>query len=183
MRYSNCRQTDIERVVRKFGPLMALVFVILAGSGEACADTSAATGRLNGDAHLVAGVNDQYPLPEQWQAYSADGLRQADKEREEVREVEEIKVIANPEGVSALEFEKMRHERMREAMYAELRLRERIAYEMAWWQADPDLKNPESPIKWGYSPQAEIRMHRDNDFVHALSANHVKPASVLRIAF
>lgn len=104
-------------------------------------------------------------------------------EGEEAEAVEEIQVIARPEGRTALELEQWRLERMREAILEQLRLREREAEEVAWRQADPDLENPQSRIKWGYSPQAELRMRRENDFLQKLSTEQVQPASVIRITF
>ena len=72
---------------------------------------------------------------------------------------------------------------MREAVYADMRMRERNKEELAWRQADPDLQNPESRIKWGYSPQAEHRMRRENDFMHDLPIDETKPASLFRFEF
>jgi len=72
---------------------------------------------------------------------------------------------------------------MREAVYAEMRMRERGEEEAAWRQADPDLKNPKSRIKWGYSAQAEQRMRRDNDYMYDLPIDETKPASLFRVEF
>jgi hypothetical protein len=72
---------------------------------------------------------------------------------------------------------------MKETIYADMRLRERSEAELAWRQADPDLRHPESRIKWGYSPQAEQRMRRENDLMYDLSSNQTKPASIFRVEF
>lgn len=101
----------------------------------------------------------------------------------ESRVIEEIKVIAGPQGQTAFELEMQRQAAMREAIYADMRMRERSEEQLAWRQADPDLKNPDSRIKWGYSPQAEQRMRRDNDFMYDLSIDQNKPASIFRVEF
>jgi hypothetical protein len=74
-------------------------------------------------------------------------------------------------------------DRMRENIYAEMRLRDREQEEVAWRQADPDLQNSESRIKWGYSPQAEQRMRRSNDFMYDKPAGDTLPATVFRVEF
>jgi hypothetical protein len=99
------------------------------------------------------------------------------------RVMDEITVIAGPQGQSVFELEMQRQALMQEAVYAELRLRERGREELAWRQADRDLETPESRIKWGYSPQAEQRMRRENDFMYDLSSDHAKPASIFRVEF
>jgi hypothetical protein len=101
----------------------------------------------------------------------------------ESRVMDEIKVIGGPQGRTAFELEMDRQARMKEAIYAEMRLRERREEELAWRQADPDLKNPESRIKWGYSAQAEQRMRRENDFMYDLPIDQTKPASIFRAEF
>jgi len=99
------------------------------------------------------------------------------------RAIEEITVIAGPQGQTAFELEIQRQAAMREAVYADMRMRERSKEELAWRQADPDLQNPESRIKWGYSPQAEHRMRRENDFMYDLPIDETKPASLFRVEF
>jgi hypothetical protein len=99
------------------------------------------------------------------------------------RVMDEITVIAGPQGQSVFELEMQRQALMQEAVYAEMRLRERGREELAWRQADPDLETPESRIKWGYSPQAEQRMRRENDFLYDLSNDYGKPASIFRVEF
>jgi len=101
----------------------------------------------------------------------------------EPRPMDEITVIAGPQGQTEYELELERQAALRERIYAEIRMRERHEEEMAWRQDDPDLEKPESRIKWGYSPQAEQRMRRENDFMHELSIDHNKPASVFRVEF
>ena len=113
----------------------------------------------------------------------ADAPTEIPEELLESRAIEEIKVIAGPQGKTAFDLEMQRQAAMREAIYAEMRLRERREEEMAWRQADPDLENRESRIKWGYSPQAEQRMRRDNDFIYDLPIDQTKPASIIRIEF
>jgi hypothetical protein len=101
----------------------------------------------------------------------------------EMRVMDEIIVIAGPQGQTPFELEMERQALMREAVYAEMRLRERDQEELAWRQADRDLETAESRIKWGYSPQAEQRMRRENDFLYDLSSDHAKPASIFRVEF
>jgi hypothetical protein len=101
----------------------------------------------------------------------------------ERRAMDEIVVIVGPQGQSPFELEKKQLELMREAVYAEMRLRERDQEELAWRQADPDLKNPESRFKWGYSPQAEQRMRRGNEFMNDLPIDQTKPATLFRAEF
>jgi len=97
--------------------------------------------------------------------------------------IDEITVVADPRGRTAFELELRRQALMREAVYAEMRMRERGEEEAAWRQADPDLKNPKSRIKWGYSAQAEQRMRRDNDYMYDLPIDETKPASLFRVEF
>jgi hypothetical protein len=132
-----------------------------------------------------------------WAAFANAQVAGADKESEseveaptevseelyESRVMDEIKVIAGPQGQTAFELEMDRQARMKEAIYAEMRLRERAEEEQAWRQADPDLKNPESRIKWGYSAQAEQRMRRENDFMYDLPIDQTKPATLFRAEF
>ena len=80
-------------------------------------------------------------------------------------------------------MEEERQAQIRATIYAEMRLREREEEEMAWRQEDPDLENPESRIKWGYSPQAEQRMRRENDFMNDLPFDQNRPASLFRVEF
>ena len=101
----------------------------------------------------------------------------------ESRVMDEIKVIGGPQGRTAFDLEMERQAVMREAVYAEMRLRERGEEELAWRQADPDLKNSESRIKWGYSAQAEYRMRRENDFMYDLPIDRTKPATLFRAEF
>ena len=97
--------------------------------------------------------------------------------------IDEITVVVGADGRTAYEMEMERIEQMKSAIFAEMRLREREQEEIAWRQADPDLKNPESRIKWGYSPQAEQRMRRDNDFLYDLPIDGTQPASLFRVGF
>jgi hypothetical protein len=99
------------------------------------------------------------------------------------RVMEEIEVVVGPQGQSAFDLEMERQALMREALYAEMRLRERREEELAWRQADPDLQDTESRIKWGYSPQAEQRMRREGDFMYDLPIDQTKPATLFRVEF
>lgn len=101
----------------------------------------------------------------------------------ESRTIEEIEVVVGPQGQSAFDLEMERQALMKEAVYAEMRLRERREEELAWRRADPDRQNPESRIKWGYSPQAEQRMRREGDFMYDLPIDQTKPASLFRVEF
>jgi hypothetical protein len=99
------------------------------------------------------------------------------------RTMEEIEVVVGPQGQSAFELEMQRQAALQEAIFAEARMRERREQELAWRQADPDLDDKESRIKWGYSAQAEQRMRNDMDEMYDLPIDQVKPASVFRIEF
>ena len=101
----------------------------------------------------------------------------------ESRVMDEITVVVGPDGRTAFDMEMERQAQIREAIYAEMRMREREQEELAWRQADRDLENPESRIKWGYSPQAEQRMRRENDFIYDLPFEQTKPATVFRAEF
>ena len=101
----------------------------------------------------------------------------------EYRIMDEITVIAGPQGQTPFELEMEREALMREAVYAEMRLREREQEELAWRQADPDLRKPESRFKWGYSPQAEQRMRRGNEFMYDQPAGKTQPATIFRAEF
>jgi len=116
-------------------------------------------------------------------AADAQAPTEIPEEMFESRVMDEIKVIGGPQGRTAFDLEMERQALMREAVYAEMRMRERREEELAWRQADPDLQNPESRIKWGYSPQAEQRMRRENDFMYDLPIDQTKPASLFRVEF
>jgi len=116
-------------------------------------------------------------------AVDAEAPTEIPEELFESRVMDEITVIAGPQGQSAFELEMQRQALMQEAVFAEMRMRERGREELAWRQADRDLETPESRIKWGYSPQAEQRMRRENDFMYDLSSDYAKPASIFRVEF
>lgn len=97
--------------------------------------------------------------------------------------MEEIEVIVGPQGESLFDLEMQRQAALREAVFAETRMRERREEELAWRQADPDLQDKESRIKWGYSPQAEQRMRNDMAEMYDLPIDQVKPASIFRVEF
>ncbi len=102
----------------------------------------------------------------------------------ESRYIDEIRVIVGPQGQSLYELQMEEQERVRANVYAEMRLREREQEEVAWRQADPDLRNPESRIKWGYSPQAEARMRRSDEFMLDRPAGGAPlPATIFRVEF
>jgi len=116
-------------------------------------------------------------------AADAEAPTEIPEELFESRAMDEITVIAGPQGQTAFELEMQRQALMQEAVFAEMRMRERGEEELAWRQADRDLRNPESRIKWGYSPQAEQRMRRENDFMYDLPIDQVKPATLFRAEF
>ena len=101
----------------------------------------------------------------------------------EIRIMDEITVVAGPQGQTPFELEMEREALMKEAVYADLRMRERDQEELAWRRADPDLQKPDSRFKWGYSPQAEQRMRRENDFMYDMPAGNTKPATLFRAEF
>ena len=97
--------------------------------------------------------------------------------------IDEIEVVVGPQGQSVFDLELQRQAQLREAVFADLRLREIEEERLAWRREDPDLQNTESRIKWGYSPQAEQRMRRGNEKLHELDIDRDKPASIFRIEF
>ena len=126
---------------------------------------------------------DDEPEPDAPAAIGTEVPTEIPEELLESRVMDEITVIAGPQGQTAFELEMQRQALMQEAVYAEMRMRERGREELAWRQADRDLETPESRIKWGYSPQAEQRMRRDNDFMYDMSSDYGKPASLFRVEF
>jgi hypothetical protein len=116
-------------------------------------------------------------------ASDAEAPTEIPEELLESRVMEEIEVVVGPQGRSAFELEIQRQALMKQAIYAEMRMRERREEELAWRQADPDLQNPDSRIKWGYSPQAEQRMRREGDFMYDLPVDQTKPATLFRVEF
>lgn len=101
----------------------------------------------------------------------------------ESRVMDEITVTVGPDGRTAYEMEMDRLAEYLKEARLDSELRKREEEEVAWRQADPDLENPESRIKWGYSPQAEQRMRRENDFMYELPTDQVKPATLFRAEF
>ncbi|MGI9200688.1 MAG: hypothetical protein ACR2QL_06500 [Woeseiaceae bacterium] len=116
-------------------------------------------------------------------AIESEGTTEIPEELFENPYYDEIEVVVGPQGQSLFELEMEQQNRMRENIYAEMRLREREEEEVAWRQADPDLQNSESRIKWGYSAQAEQRMRRSNDFMYDKPAGETLPATVFRVEF
>lgn len=127
--------------------------------------------------------NEESDNPEARAATDAETPTEIPEELFELRVMDEIVVIAGPQGQTPFELEMEREELMRQAIFAEARLREREQEEIAWRQADPDLRNPNSRIKWGYSPQAEARMRRQNDFMFDMPAGNTQPATLFRAEF
>ena len=133
----------------------------------------------------VVGVENEPEADERGAPAAADAELPTEipEELSQSRVMEEIEVIVGPQGQTAFELEMQRQALMREAVYAEMRLRERREEELAWRQADPDLQDTESRIKWGYSPQAEQRMRREGDFMYDLPIDQTKPATLFRVEF
>jgi len=130
-----------------------------------------------------AGNESESGEPDAPAATEAEAPTEIPEELFERRAIDEIVVIAGPQGQTPYELAKERQAIMREAVYADMRLRERDQEELAWRQADPDLKNPESRFKWGYSAQAEQRMRRGNEFMNDLPIDSTKPATIFRAEF
>ena len=116
-------------------------------------------------------------------AANAEAPTEIPEELLKSRVMEEIEVVVGPQGQTAFDLEMQRQALMQEAVYAEMRMRERRTQELAWRQADRDLENSESRIKWGYSPQAEQRMRRESDFMYDLPIDQTKPATLFRVEF
>jgi hypothetical protein len=121
--------------------------------------------------------------PEAPAAIGAEAPTEIPEELFAIRAIDEIVVVSGPQGQTPFELSEARQAIMREAVYADMRLREREQEELAWRQADPDLKNPESRFKWGYSQQAEQRMRRGNEFMSDLPIDNTKPATIFRAEF
>jgi hypothetical protein len=128
----------------------------------------------------VAGADDESATGE---PAAPEAPTEIPEELTQSRAMEEIEVVVGPQGQNAFDLEMQRQALMQEAVYAEMRLRERRKEELAWRQADPDRQKPESRIKWGYSPQAEQRMRRESDFMYDLPIDKTKPASLFRVEF
>lgn len=116
-------------------------------------------------------------------AANAEAPTEIPEELLESRVMEEIEIVVGPQGQTAFDLEMQRQALMQEAVYAEMRMRERRREELAWRQEDRDLQTSESRIKWGYSPQAEQRMRRENDFMYDLPVDQTKPATLFRVEF
>ena len=128
----------------------------------------------------VAGADNQSESDE---PVATEAPTEIPEELTQSRVMEEIEVVVGPQGQSAFDLEMERQALMREALYAEMRLRQRREEELAWRQADPDLQDKESRIKWGYSPQAEQRMRREGEFMYDLPIDQTKPATLFRVEF
>jgi len=133
----------------------------------------------------VAGADNESNTDEPGASAAADAEAPARIQEEPLQsqDIEEIKVITGPQGQSVFELETQRQAIIREAVLADMRMRERLEQEFAWREADPDLKDGESRIKWGYSLQAEQRMRRDTAFMNDLSMDQYEPASIFRVEF
>jgi len=139
-------------------------------------------------APLLAAAQDSVPEAERTGTESESAINDPTQTEipEELLEsavMDEITVTVGPDGRTAYEMEMDRLEAYLKEVNADRRLRERDAEDIAWRQADPDLDDPESRIKWGYSAQAEQRMRRENDFLYELPTDQVKPATLFRAEF
>ena len=121
--------------------------------------------------------------PDAAAAAETDEAAEIPEELLEASVLDEIEVVVDPQGRSAFDIEEQREAQIRETIYAELRMRERREEEMAWRQADPQRGQTESRIKWGYSPQAQQRMRRGNDYMYELSIEQNKPAPIFSVDF
>jgi len=155
-------------------------FRVVAGVAVAAAMSCAALANAQVTGADNESESDEPRAPAEANAEAPTGTPE---EQSQSRAMDEITVVADPQGRTAFEIEMHRQALMREAVYAEIRMRERGEEELAWRQADPDLKNPESRIKWGYSAQAEQRMRRENDYMYDLPIDETKPASLFRVEF
>lgn len=133
----------------------------------------------------VAGADDQPEPdnPQPAQAANANAPTGPLDDSEGSRAIDEITVTAGPHGETPFELEVARQAKMKEVVFADMRFRERAEEELAWREADRDLNNPESRIKWGYSPQAEQRMRRELDAMNDLPIDRTKPATLFRVEF
>ena len=133
----------------------------------------------------VGGVNAEQDALEPAEPAEAEAAPPADLPDEiyDTSIMDEITVVAGPQGQTPFELEIEREAQMRESIYANMRLREREEEELAWRQADPDLRNKDSRIKWGYSAQAEQRMRRANEAMFELPIDQNKPATLFRAEF
>ena len=131
----------------------------------------------------LAGADDEAPAGEAPAAPDAETPAEIPDELLQSRTMEEIEVVVGPQGQNAFDLEMQRQAALQEAIFAEARMRERREEELAWRQADPDLEDKDSRIKWGYSPQAEQRMRNDMDEMYDLPIDQVKPASIFRVEF
>ena len=133
----------------------------------------------------VAGADNESESDQPGAAAAADAEAPTGIPEEPVqsRVMDEMVVVIGPQGQTAFELEMQRQVLIKEAVFDEMRMRERREEELAWRQADTDLQNPESRIKWGYSPQAEQRMRRENDYLNDLEIDHTKPATIFRGQF
>ena len=133
----------------------------------------------------VAGVDNESESDEPGAPAAADAEAPTEIPEELVqsRVMDEMVIVVGPQGQTAFELEMERQALVKEAVYDEMRMRERREDELAWRQADPDLQNPQSRIKWGYSPQAEQRMRRENDYLYDSAIDQTKPATIFRGEF
>lgn len=99
--------------------------------------------------------------------------------------IDEIVVVVNRHGDPVLDFDMRYEEILRKKILDEYFRLQALEEDAEWRRADPDLdldgKNS-SRIKWGYNPQAEMRMRRESDFMD-LPVDNVKPATVFRVEF
>ena len=154
----------------RFFRVVAIVTVAAAMSWAAIANAQLSDTDNESESEKPAAVDSEVPteIPE---------------EPFESRIMDEITVVANPHGRTTFDPELQRQALMQEAIYADMRMRVSDEEETAWRQTDADLKNKESRFKWGYSPQAEQRMRRENGAIYDLQTDQVKPASLFRVEF
>jgi len=155
-------------------------FRVVAGVTLAAAMSWAAFANAQVDGADNESESDESGAPAAADAKAPNGNPE---EQVQSRVMDEMVVVIGPQGQSAFELEMERQVLVKEAVYDEMRMRERREEELAWRQADPDLQNPHSRIKWGYSPQAEQRMRREIDYSYNLAIDETKPATIFRGEF
>ena len=114
-------------------------------------------------------------------AFSQDEEQEPAEEQDTSEVIDEIVVSASRDGdPKALELKKA--EMLRAQVFALYREIKRDEEEQAWRSSMPKAYGNFGAIKWGYDPDAELRMRRESG-LEDVQPGETRPATIIRIEF
>ena len=114
-------------------------------------------------------------------ALSQEEERQPAEEPKEPKAIEEIVVRASRDG-DPKSLELKQAEMLKAQVFAMYRQVKRDEEEQAWRSTLPKAYGNFGRIKWGYDPDAELRMRRESG-LDDVEPGAVRPATIIRVEF